>query len=776
MSVDSPRSRFRIGELIVDLALGEVESAGVRERLPDQAAEVLAALVERPNELVTRETLVARLWPKTTYSDTDAGLNTAVRKLRAALRDDADHPRYIETVPRRGYRLIAAVEPADPVQASQSAKAAKRARLSRPLLFGLLGGLAVLAAALPYFAQHGWHSTMTGATPQSQLPSRNVAVLPFLNLTGDERQEYLGLGLAENVLNQLAQRRDINVIARTSSFAVGAQRLDIREIGRRLNARYVLEGSVQGTPQQVRVITQLIDASTGEHLWSKSFDRAPANLLVVQHEIAVAVAEALQLSLGGTPDASFADSGTQNADAWIAYELGRSLIATRKYASIEAGIENLERAVQLDPRFAAAFVELSHAFILRTQYAPAASAVQTHAARDLAVKQAIAAADQALAIEPTLGEALIVRGSAQGYVDQYDRAEQDLRAGLELTPNSARGHEILGALLIEHDQKIDEGLALLERASSLDPLEPRGPYYRGFTELRRGRAGEAERLLLEAIRRRPDYAPALTRLSALNWIVRGEFSTAVKFGELALKADPDTEFVRGHLADAYIELGDLDAASRLTAQGSGPQMTRSTMVELRLGNVDEAAAKVRAFPERFVPCDYVSHHYVLLEDARRTRDFTGARQFLERAAKIDTSGGATRIRPGAEFSATIIAQLMTLAGDDSAARELLEKALEQAGSYRGPMLPNCGNANRARARALALLGRNAEAMQHLSRSAMQENAWYLGWYVFERDPAFDALRGTPEFESLRAAYRERVTSDRAKLAQLRHDGLVPVRP
>ncbi|MGH8240246.1 MAG: winged helix-turn-helix domain-containing protein, partial [Steroidobacteraceae bacterium] len=135
MPANSADGKYRIGELIVDLALGELERAGARERLPDQAAEVLAALVECPNELVARETLIARLWPRATYSDTDAGLNTAVKKLRAALGDDADHPRYIETVPRRGYRLIASVELARPAQAlrpPQTPRSAAPSTLSSP--------------------------------------------------------------------------------------------------------------------------------------------------------------------------------------------------------------------------------------------------------------------------------------------------------------------------------------------------------------------------------------------------------------------------------------------------------------------------------------------------------------------------------------------------------------------------------------------------------------------------------------------------------------------
>jgi tetratricopeptide (TPR) repeat protein len=267
----------------------------------------------------------------------------------------------------------------------------------------------------------------------------------------------------------------------------------------------------------------------------------------------------------------------------------------------------------------------------------------------------------------------------------------------------------------------------------------------------------------------------LTRLSALYWMLHGEFSSAVKFGELALKADPNTEFVRGHLADAYLELGDVAAADRLTSSGADPSATRATAVDLRNGAIARAAAKVRAFPERFVPCDYVSHSYAILEDAVRTRDFTGARQFLEKVVEIDLRD-EPHVRAGSEFSATIVAQLLALGGDDARARALLTKVLAQTQDYGGSMLPRCGNANRTRARALALLGRNTEAVQHLSRAVLQENAWYYGWYLFERDSAFAGLRGSAGFESLHAAYRNRVTAEKAKLALLRDDGLIPARP
>jgi DNA-binding winged helix-turn-helix (wHTH) protein len=244
MPGESDLTRICFGEITLDRASSEIEISGVRQRLPEQAFQVLELLATRPGQLVTREELIARLWPKTTYIDTDAGLNTAVRKLRAALGDEADHPRYVETVPRRGYRFIAGVERAQPslardppsVELTPLLPTTGRAPLQPvrrvPILIGLLIG-AVGAALVAWLARGPLLASAPSAAVvrSSVLPSRNVAVLPFLNLTGNSRQDYLALGLAENVLHQLAQLREVNVIAHTSSFAFRGRSEDIREIG-----------------------------------------------------------------------------------------------------------------------------------------------------------------------------------------------------------------------------------------------------------------------------------------------------------------------------------------------------------------------------------------------------------------------------------------------------------------------------------------------------------------------------------------------------------------
>lgn len=782
MTEEPPQSgKIRCGDATLDLLSGEIERAGVRERLPDQVVEVLRALSTRPGTLVTREELVARLWPKTTYIDTDAGLNSAIKKLRAALGDDADHPRFIETLPRRGYRLVAPIEQvvepsvqtAPPPGAPQPVR---RAAFRKPLVVGILIAGAVLVAELWTSQQRNTVQTPSDhAVPTAEAPNRNVAVMPFLNLTGDTRQEYLALGLADNVLHQLAQFHDINVIARTSSFSVAAGAEDVRDIGRKLNARYILEGSLQSSMNHLRVTTQLIDASTGVHVWSKSFDRRPDDFFALQDEISIAVARALELSVSPAQNEPLQHSGTQNVDAWLAFQQGRALVATRKYADLRTAVDNLERAVQIDPRYAAAFAELGQAYLLRAAYAPALGATETHAAMRQAANNATEAANQALAIDPSLGDALIARGAAANSLDDHSRAEKDLRAGLALAPNSARGLQQLGELLVEQRGNTDEGLALLQRASALDPLEPRGPYYRGFVELRRGNASEAERLLLAALQLRPDYAPALTRLSTLKWELRAQFADAIKYGELALRADPEALFVRDNLVAQYLELGEMDAADNLLPASAETRHTSSEVL-LLAGNARDAAARIYAYPERFLACDWYHDAYIVLDHARVTRNFKTARRFLEERTGIIATGGSQRVNSGAENVATVVAELLTLSGDERNARSLLDVVLRQLDGADRPASGNCVNVSRTRARTLALLGRDAEALVSLERALLRDKAWYHGWYLFDHDAAYARLRGHPQFESLHTAYRQLIGSEREKLRQFRLSGLVPKRP
>jgi TolB-like protein/DNA-binding winged helix-turn-helix (wHTH) protein len=294
-----PRT-IRFDGWVLHIDSGDLEKDGRKIRLQDQPLQILEELLNRPGELVTREQLIARLWPKGVV-DFDTGLNSAMRKLRNALQDDVETPRYIETVPRKGYRFIAAIDlpEAKPVDVSTVAPASpRRNRLA------LIGALVILGAAgavllTTYYAKRQSAEPVASSTAANALPPHTVAVLPFRNLSAEAEKdsELIAFGVAEGLLHRLASMRDLTLIARSSSYAAATPSADARAIGRSLNARYLIEGSVQRSGKRLRIMTQLIDATSGAHVWSLQFDRTVDDIFAVEDEITQNVAQALQVTL-----------------------------------------------------------------------------------------------------------------------------------------------------------------------------------------------------------------------------------------------------------------------------------------------------------------------------------------------------------------------------------------------------------------------------------------------------------------------------------------------
>jgi TolB-like protein/DNA-binding winged helix-turn-helix (wHTH) protein len=753
--------KVRFGDFELDLASAEIERQGQRQRLPDQAFEVLALLIARCGELVTREELIAALWPTTTYIDTDAGLNTAVKKLRSALGDDAEAPRYIETVPRRGYRFLVEYQPVVPRRGGR--------------WIAVLGACALLGVGYWLWPKQAHNTVATAVSGSTPAAANNIAVLPFLNLTGKSQYDHLALGLAENVLHQLAQQDRVGVIARTSSFQFQDRTLDVRDIGRKLNTRYLLEGSVQESAGQLRVITQLIDADNGAHIWSKSFDRPQQDIFDVEDEIALAVANTLQIGARNSQAEPLRHSGTANPDAWLAFAQGRALATTRNFANLEAAVRHFQRAVQLDPQFANAYVELADVYQHLPLYAPPQSDADRRAAIKRSVELSRTTADRALALDPSLGEALIVRGLAARSVDDWATVEADLRAGLAVSPNSARGHQGLGELLVEIRRQDDAGLALMQRAQLLNPLEPRSTYYMGWVEMRRGNIDAAERWLQASLQIDPNYSPALARLSFVSWQGRGRFADAVKYAELALRADPQAEWIRDNVIANYLLLGDKAAAESLMPK-TPVNASLDMAVSFINGDVRRAAKVLFQHMEQFAACDTSSAGKILIEYAHTTHDYERARQLLERSAKLTGSGDDVVIPVGSEYAVAFLAHTLLQTAQQNRARALLLADLAQLERSTTPVTGRCSHVLRNRARVLALLGRRAEALTLLEQILLNENSWYDGWFLFDRDPIFAGLRGDARFANLHRAFREHMDAERAQLAKYRALGLVPKRP
>jgi TolB-like protein/lipoprotein NlpI len=507
--------------------------------------QVLRTLIGHAGTVVTRAQLIALLWPKSVV-DFDAGLNTVIRKLRSALGDTSDTPRYIETLPRRGYRFVGTLDPdpdpdvafadSPPVPVSTGAglsagsapsapnppptlpeaadsgakpisngydpaargEAPPSAGLPAPgqssrlgvtrSLIAVLAGLAFLAGGVYALWRTRSAAVVTSVRmqPPSQSgrssgiasrnavafdpPPRSIAVLPFVNLSGDKEQEWFSDGLTEELLNSLTHIEGLQVAARTSSFSF-KERPDIAEVAHKLNVGTVLEGSVRRSEHTVRITAQLVNGVTGFHLWSRSYDRDLGNVLKLQTEIATEVATALQVTLLGDLGAKIEPGGTSNPAAFDAY-LRASKAWEFGYTAqdIESAIASFTEAIHLDPTYASAVASRS---IALTYYAESyAKGATIHDDLD----KALADARQAITLAPELAEGhLALSYYFQNGVLDFAQAGVELERAVALAPGSAHTIGSYGrfAVLTGHP---DAGIAAARHAVLLDPLNSESHY------------------------------------------------------------------------------------------------------------------------------------------------------------------------------------------------------------------------------------------------------------------------------------------------------------
>jgi TolB-like protein/DNA-binding winged helix-turn-helix (wHTH) protein len=496
MKASSPSARtFRFDPFEFDPQSGELRRNGANVKLQKQPADLLALLLERPGEMVTREVLRERLWPGKAFGDFDIGLNKAVRRLREALEDSAQAPRFIETLPQHGYRFIAPVTAASPSP-----------RRGRVPLYAVLaaGGLAVLLLAAVIGAPF-WRRVSPGQI-------RSIAVLPFANLSGDPGQEYFADGVTDSLITELGRIGALRVISRQSTLRYKKGDKPLPEISRELNVDAAVEGTVVRAGDRVRITAQLLRTRPEEHLWAESYERSYADILVVQREIARSVASHIKAKLTAGEEARLARARSVNPEAYEAYLQGRYYFYGLTPGRLRKAIESFETAIAKDPGFAPAWAELSPAY--------GALAYWGHVRPSEVIPKARAAARKAVELDDALAEGHTNVAACAGYGNwEWAAAETEAKRAIELNPSYTEARVVYGMVLVSL-RRHREALEQFQIARELDPLQPMLSGQVALCHLVSGQYRKAADQLRYALQAGPDFVPDLWANWRFHYILR----------------------------------------------------------------------------------------------------------------------------------------------------------------------------------------------------------------------------------------------------------------
>jgi TolB-like protein/DNA-binding winged helix-turn-helix (wHTH) protein/Tfp pilus assembly protein PilF len=452
-SASAPRL-FRFATFELDSRAGELRKAGVKQKLAGQHFQVLQTLLEHSGQIVTREQLRDRLWPDNTVVDYDLALKKAVNRLRETLGDSAESPRFIETVPRRGYRFLVDVQAIEP---AQSTSVSNRIVPWKPAFAVALALAGVLLVALN--AGRLRSRIFANARP---LEIRSIAVLPLENLSNDPAQEYFSEGISDALTTNLAQIGSLRVISRTSAVQFRSSKKTLPEIGRDLRVDAIVEGTVSRAGDRVRITAQLIEASTDHHLWASSYERDLHDVLALQDQVARDIADEIRIKLTPSERALLTEAHAINSDAHDAYLRGRYWWSKRSKEGEWKGLQYFQKAVALDPNYALAYAGIADSFL-----------VLGHHGRlppKEALPKAKEAATKALELDPSLAEVHTSLATVKFTFDRdWTGAESEFKQAIALNPNYATAHHWYSHYLVAMG-RLDEAVNELERARDLDPF------------------------------------------------------------------------------------------------------------------------------------------------------------------------------------------------------------------------------------------------------------------------------------------------------------------
>lgn len=578
-----PSRVYRFADFEADVRSRQLRKHGTKLKLQGQPFEMLLMLLESPGEVITREQMQRKLWPVDTFVDFEHSLNTSIKKLRQALNDSATEPRYIETLPRVGYRFIAAVTvteesagefPALPLQAPSSADGIPgttgEESSPRHSFTGFLGlafavvAIAGLALALNVAKTRDRLTGMlrssknsAGVANPAKKARRSVAVLPLQNLSADPSQNYFVDGMTDELTTDLAQFSDLRVISRTSAMHYRDGSKTAPQIGKELGVDALVEGSVERVGDRVRIRAQLIDCATDRHLWAQSYDRDMKDVLSMQTEAAREIADQVRGSVG-SPQLSphSANPAQVNPEAYEAYLKGRYFWNKRTPDGLNKSIEYFDQAIAKDPSFAAAYAGLADSYsILGSDVLPA----------DVANSKARAAAAKAIELDPSTAEGHAAMALVEFYYDwNWKQAEEEFRRAIELNPNYATAHQwysyYLTAML-----RFPEAVEQAEAAQQIDPLSLSINTTLATRYRHAGRYNDAIQLNRRTLEMDSTFVPAHFALAAV-YEKQGSWQQAIDEYEKIIELHPADPPALASIAYIDARLGKKDEARKILSR------------------------------------------------------------------------------------------------------------------------------------------------------------------------------------------------------------------
>jgi len=534
----------------------ELRREGMRVRLEGQPVAILKMLLDRRGELVTREELQKQLWPEDTFVDFEHSLNAAVKRLRAGLNDSADHPRYIETLARRGYRFVAPVngtetggESVDSVPIESRPEGLVSFRRRR--LWWLIAASTVFVVTVVAF---GWRHPRQRPVAPAEAVIRSLAVLPLQNLSGDPTQEYFADGMTEELIGRLSRIHGLQVISRTSAMHFKNTQLSVPEIAKLLGVDAIVEGSVIREGSQVRVHAQLIRGATDRHIWAEEYQREYRSILTVQQEVAQSIAERIEISLTPQERGSLASAHPVDPETYEDYLKGRYYFNQRTEGPLNRSIGYFQQAIKRDPSYALAYCGLADAYAVLGFRGGMPS-------KD-ALSRAKAAALKAIKLDDTLAEPhASLAFIAETHEWDWATAEREYRRALELSPSDARTHHWYAGYLM-YMGRFEDGISEARRARDLDPLSlPLNNALAGRL-LVASRYDEALAQVQKTLELNPNFAPAH---QTLGWayLHGGKREEAILEFRKALQLSGTDD------ADLVLDLGFAYATA-----GNGPEARR----------------------------------------------------------------------------------------------------------------------------------------------------------------------------------------------------------